>query len=233
MPAGRLDRNGSSTTYAGSTQLKASDSVKLVSMSEAILPTPVQLTPAHLAHSRRKRRKRCATDSAKGLINSAFERVQRKFGAGTAPSASSVDLDSEDAGEGNEMYGTWWGSNKKAKALEDAEEINEVVVDREWGEDFGRCGSSDPGGEKGGGYIGGMAGHSAAADQDSVGMISHKEGVGSSSRIAAFVRWTLWPPILGFFATQFVDEKSESLYRRENWFLRKVRDILFSLYPTS
>lgn len=228
MPVGGFNRTRSSSTYDDSTPMKVLGNEEVGSTSDAILPAPIvqfATGPSSPAHTRRKRRLRFR-DSTGGWVQSGWERLLRKFGADTAPSASSVDLESEGVGEANEIYGSWWGSSKMAQALEDAEEIDEVVVDREWGEELRSTSASDHGGDShpvaGGGVL------SAITDADSVVEVSSQSHTGlhgfwSSSPLLTFLRWRLWPIVLSFFVTQFVEDKSEELYRKENWFIRKVR----------
>ncbi len=63
-----------------------------------------------------------------------------------------------------------------------------------------------------------MGGPTTARDSFAV----RPEGFWGSARVLVFLRWRLWPASYGFFSTQFLDEKSEMHYNKENWFLRKV-----------
>lgn len=215
MPEGR---SKSLAVHDGPTPMKVFDNEKLGSTSEAILPAPVQLSPGLTSRSRRQRQCRFVNDTTKGFVSTNFNRLRRKFEAGTAPDASSVDPESESVADANDLHGTWWGRGKMSMALEDAEEVDEIVVDRTWGDDFRSCSNSDPGGEKDGG---GFAGGALATDGGSVAGLDDREA--SSPLIVSYLRWKVWPVMRGFFATQFVDRKSEDHYRKENWYVRKVR----------
>jgi hypothetical protein len=41
------------------------------------------------------------------------------------------------------------------------------------------------------------------------------------------LRYRMWPATISFFRTEFHDLTSESHYKRENWFLRKVSEAIF------
>lgn len=104
-------------------------------------------------------------------------------------------------------------------------EVDEVVVEREWsGEIKSSVHSGEHGGspDKSGGSGNGVGGYGGTnTDRDSVAF--HVDGFWASSTPLVYLRYRIWPVIYGFFATHFMDEKSEAHYRKENWFLRKVR----------
>lgn len=186
-----------------------------VNHADAVLPAPaVQFSPTSRSSSRRKPRTRFQESTARTL-RLQWERLLHKFGAGTAPSASSVDLDGESERErassaGHTLQHAEW------KRLEAAEEIDEVVVDREWDEDM-RASSlhSGHGGERSGS---GQQGHPSGGDTDSV-VMSHDDG--RNSTMCAIIRYRVWAAIKNFFVMEFIDEKSEQQYRRETWFMHK------------
>ena len=194
---------------------------KLGSTVESVLPAPVQLATAYRSHSRQNRSPHHISKSAKRLATAGFAKVLRKFNS-DAPSVSSLEVELDSVTDANEQHATWWGSDSRARALEGAEEIDDVVVDREWGDNSRSHSISDASGEKNGGEYAIGAGASAVAEAGSEAGIAGHGGFWASSATLACVRWRIWPAIIGFFAIQFSDQKSESYYRKENWFLRKV-----------
>lgn len=179
------------------------------------LPPPVQ---AGYQATGRRSTKQKKTRISLGL-NVRWDRFLRKLGSGTAPSTSSA-LD-ESIGESS-------GYNRSRagrRATEDVDaEVDEVVVEREWsGEIKSSIRSGDHGAspEKSGGSGNGYGGYGGTnTDRDSVAF--HVEGFWANWMPLIYLRYRLWPLVYAFFATHFVDEKSEQHYRKENWFLRKV-----------
>lgn len=145
----------------------------------------------------------------------AWDKLLRKFGAGTAPSASSVDLDAESNQERASAYGHY---DPEWKRLEAAEEIDEVVVDREWGEDIKSTSvHSGHGGDKSGT---GQPGQASGGDADSLAVFH--DDAHNNSLVYTYLRYRLWPSIKSFFVMKFIDKKSEEQYRKDNWFMGKV-----------
>lgn len=107
--------------------------------------------------------------------------------------------------------------------VEDLDEpVDEVVVDREWSVEIksssvthSEHGASP---EKSGGsnHIGGTN-----TDHDSA--VHNVEGFWGMWVPLTYLRWRIWPSVYAFFWSSFIDEKSEQHYKKENWFLRKVR----------
>ncbi|KIP07108.1 hypothetical protein PHLGIDRAFT_30145 [Phlebiopsis gigantea 11061_1 CR5-6] len=158
---------------------------------DALLPAPaVQFSPARrkqqLQHIRVK-------ESAARGLRVQWDRLRRKFGSGTAPSASSDELDTESVGEPSVVYG---GYRPEVRKLEAADEVDEVIVDREWGEDV----------------------HTSSVHSGQGGSGPPGQGV---TPIMTYLRWRVWETILRLFVQRFLDEKSEEQYRKEQWFLRK------------
>lgn len=187
-----------------------------IAPGSAVLPPPaVQYSPGGSQGSRRKQRTRFR-ESASRQVKKQWERVLRKFGTGAAPTASEEDIETESIGElPSSMYGCYKPSRKR---LEAADEIDEVVVDREWGEDVRSSSEHSGHGEKSG--VSGQHGHSGS-DADSVADHDDHHCVGNS--VIVYLRYRLLASVRAFFVTKFMDEKSEEQYRRESWFLRKVR----------
>lgn len=141
--------------------------------------------------------------------------VLHKFGSGTAPDvSSSSDIESESVGEADSN-----ACGITGRAHGDMDGVDEVVVDREWGDDF-KASSATPSdhGEKSGSnptaYEGPMDGTDDASARCTKFWGCHP--------VLVYLRWRLWPRVHLFFILQFINEKSEEQYKKENWFMRKV-----------
>jgi len=139
---------------------------------------------------------------------------KKRLATGTAPSTSSL----YDDGTSASIHG------KEPVPGQPEDEVDEVVVDREWTEDtrktttksesahpFGD--SRQPGGTN--------------TDRESFAAV---EGFWARSTILIILRWRLWPAILDFFRPRFVDSKSEAQYNKESWFYRKRLAIFSALF---
>ncbi|KAI0091493.1 hypothetical protein BDY19DRAFT_904154 [Irpex rosettiformis] len=174
------------------------------------LPPPVQQAPSI---SSRKTMKKTRIDSGiKKNLRVHWDRLLRKMGNGTAPSSSSA-FDESTAGESS-------GYQRPTRVEDVDEPVDEVVVDREWAEELKSTSAthSDHGGtpERG---TGSNAMGGTSTDRDSLAM--HTDGFWGLWTPLIWLRWRLWPLVLGFFLTEFLDKKSEEHYNKENWFLRK------------
>jgi osomolarity two-component system, sensor histidine kinase SLN1 len=179
----------------------------------SLLPPPVvqYLSAGGRDAGRGKRRTRIKESATRGL-QVQWQRLMRRFGAGPMPSGSSADVDTESLGEAHGYY------KPERRRLEEMDHVDEVVVDREWGEDVRTSSVHSAHGEK---STSGPHGQTLGSDADSVAAL-HDDAHGTHP-IMAYLRYRLWAAVMGFFVTQFMDEKSEDQYRKENWFLRKVR----------
>lgn len=214
MPATPHYSTRTSSTYDDrSTPSKPTADKLDVNTADPILPPPVVLSPASRGSGRRKRIR--IQESATQTLKTQWDRLLRKFGAGTAPSASSVDFDAESVGEPGSVYGHY---KPEWQRLEAADEIDEVVVEREWGEDVRASSVHSGHGEKSGS---GQQGLTSGGDADSLAVLH--DDAHCSNPIFAYLRYRLFAAIKSFFVTDFIDEKSEEQYRKESWFLRKVR----------
>ncbi|KAI0685603.1 hypothetical protein BC835DRAFT_1289856 [Cytidiella melzeri] len=175
------------------------------------LPPPVQAA-YHPAPRSSKQKKTRISLGLKNRLN----RFMRKLGTGTAPSSSSaIDESTGDSISFGMRRGIRMDTGMD-------EEVDEVVVDREWsGEIKSSVHSNDHGGspEKSGasGNGGGYGGTNT--DIDSVAF--HVDGFWTRATLLVVLRYRVWPFVYSFFATHFVDEKSEGHFRKENWFMRK------------
>ena len=139
---------------------------------------------------------------------------KRRLGTGSAPSTSSAHGDGTDS--------SIYGQDPAPGQPED--EVDEVVVDREWAEDARKTttqsesahpfnDSRQPGGTN--------------TDRESFAVV---EGFWARSTLLIILRWRLWPAILGFFRPRFMDAKSETQYSKESWFYRKRLAIFSALF---
>lgn len=139
---------------------------------------------------------------------------KKRLGTGTALSTSSVHDDS--------TSGSVHGKESVPGQPED--EVDEVVVDREWTEDARKSttksesahpfnDSRQPGG--------------TSTDRESFAVV---EGWWAHATILILLRWRLWPAVLRFFRPRFMDAKSESQYTKESWFYRKRLAIFSAIF---
>ncbi|KAJ8589557.1 hypothetical protein M405DRAFT_791542 [Rhizopogon salebrosus TDB-379] len=103
----------------------------------------------------------------------------------------------------------------------DADEVDEIVVDRDWTEDMKSSvnHSEHPQEKSRDSHItqpvagtGTSVGHESCIIPDDAGLFR---------QIIFFIRWEVWPAAHKFFCVQFYDEKTEDRYRKERWFIRK------------
>ncbi|KAF9653820.1 hypothetical protein BDM02DRAFT_3215706 [Thelephora ganbajun] len=139
---------------------------------------------------------------------------KKRLGTGTAPSTSSV----------HDYSATGSIHDKEPVPGQPDDEVDEIVVDREWAEDARRTttksesahplnDSRQPGG--------------TSTDHESFATV---EGFWARSTILIILRWRLWPAILSFFRPRFTDTKSEAQYSKESWFYRKRLAIFSALF---
>ncbi|TFY66934.1 hypothetical protein EVG20_g4155 [Dentipellis fragilis] len=167
---------------------------------DTLLPAPVV---AASTSSRRKGKKSARIDG----------------GPGTSPSTSSL-IDESTAGT-HTSDTRFPRSDREGNDDDDA--VDEIVVDRNWSDEIKSSVSQTqseqgPSPEKSGSHnhAGGVA---TTTDHDSVAI--HAEGFWALAMPLIILRWRVWPAIVDFFSLKFFDEKSETHYRRENWFMRK------------
>ena len=147
-----------------------------------------------------------------------WDRFLRKLGSGTAPSTSSAP---EESSRDSTAYHRSRNGGP-VRVVEGDDLVDEVVVDREWSGEIKSSVHSEHGGtpEKSHGSNPQMGYGGTNTDQASVAI--HADGLWASNTLLIWLRYRIWPFIFGFFATHFLDEKSEYHYKKENWFLRKV-----------
>ncbi len=204
-----------SSTYSSKPSAEKISVVQTATMdSGTILPAPAVHFVGSAAARRAKSRKARISEPATRGIRRHWDRLLNKFGSGTAPSASSVDLDTDSVGEGSAAFDV---RHRGEKSLDDTDVVDEVVVEREWGEDI-RASSdhSDHAGDK---TVSHQYTSGGLVDRES--MAAHDERAWGGHPAFTFLRYRMWPAILRFFVIQFMDEKSEEQYRKESWFMRK------------
>jgi len=183
---------------------------------DSILPPPVTHSHSYSSGSAAAKQKPKKTARIRGGLKVHWDHFKRRIGTGTAPSTSS-NPDESSGGESSAYRGPGYQAGAQ-EGLED-EEVDEVVVDREWSNDIKSSSThSEHGGspDKSGGSnpVGGT-------NTDHESLAIHVEGFWSKFPFLIFLRWRLWPMTYSFFMPKFMDEKSESHYLKENWFLRK------------
>ncbi|OJA18325.1 hypothetical protein AZE42_02808 [Rhizopogon vesiculosus] len=100
----------------------------------------------------------------------------------------------------------------------DADEVDEIVVDRDWTEDMkSSVNHSELPQEKSGDS------HVVHVGSVTDTGVSHEtlEDPGLFRQFLIFLRWEVWPIAYKFFYVQFYDENTEKRYRKERWFIRK------------
>ena len=139
---------------------------------------------------------------------------KKRLGTGTAPSTSSIHDES--------TTGSINGREPAPGQLED--EVDEVVIDREWTEDARKTTTKSESGHL---FNGSRQPGGTNTDHESFATV---EGFWARSTILIVLRWRLWPAILGFFWPRFMDPKSEAQYNKESWFYRKRLAIVSALF---
>lgn len=146
-----------------------------------------------------------------------WDNFTRRLGNGTAPSTSSI-LDGSTVDGSHRM--------PEPPPGEPDDEVDEVVVDRVWFEEQNNISaeteSVTPGDRFGDNPTGGTN-----TDRESLAVM---EGFWAKSAFLIFLRWGVWPALLGFFRLRFVDEKLEAQYFRESWFFRKTLALFCSVF---
>lgn len=177
-----------------------------------LLPGPVQQNTA----SRRKQKKSARIGGGGLTVHWVNLKKRIGTGSGTAPSTSSMVGESSGT-ESNHRQPTT--DNEK-------DEVDEVIVDRAWSEDLKSSvarSDADAGAspEK-------SNSHQPPGTSLEHESIDHIDGFWGLWTPLIILRWRLWPVVWDFFTCRFIDEKSEEHYRKENWFIRKVRRQLYN-----
>ena len=177
----------------------------------------IAIPGSHDAGSAGRRSSRAKKNArVSGGLRVHWDRFVRKLGSGTAPSTSS-NFD-ESVGESSGYPRSRQEQTVYPDTLD--ERVDEVVVDREWSDEIKS--SSVTHSEHGGTPEKSGSNHLAGTNTDRDSFAVRPEGFWGLCRPLIYLRWRLWPLSIAFFYTRFLDEKSEMLYNKENWFLRKV-----------
>ncbi|KDQ49238.1 hypothetical protein JAAARDRAFT_43030 [Jaapia argillacea MUCL 33604] len=171
------------------------------------LPMPVLQSAMSNPQRRRQKNKSARIE---GGFTVHWARFRHRMGTGTAPSTS----------ENIEENGTTDSSVVRPRRfIEDAEaeEVDEVVVDRAWLDPDMKTSVTHSEHEEKTSHPGGITGTNT--DHDS--FATHAEGFWASCPPLIVLRWRIWPSVMEFFWVRFVDPKSENHYRKELWFMRK------------
>lgn len=185
------------------------------------LPRPVQATD--YPDGRRKKKARISLG-----LHVRWDRFLRKLGSGTAPSTSSALDDSSGDSTGYNR-----SRARREAVVDEGDEVDEVVVDREWSGEIKSSVHSEHGGtpEKSHGSDPRLGHGGTSTDRDSVAI--HADGCWASNTLLIWLRYRIWPTAYNFFCTRFLDEKSENHYKKESWFFRKVCHSRFALISTA
>lgn len=180
-------------------------------------PLPMPVSSPSSSGSKRRRSKKSARiePEPRPTLRVHWARFKRHLGTGTAPSSSSViGGDESTAGES-----TYYRNRSGAGPDDEKGEVDEVVVDREWIHDLKSSIISPSELPEGMGGEASYAPGGTATDHDST---AYHSGVWGLAMPLLLLRYRLWPMLVNFFCTKFFDEKSESHYKKENWFMKKV-----------
>ena len=139
---------------------------------------------------------------------------RKRLATGTAPSTSS-HYDDETAAS---IHG------KETVFGQQEDEVDEVVVDREWTEDTRRTTTKS---ESAHPLNDNRQTGGTNTDRESFAAV---EGFWARFTILIILRWRLWPATLDFFRPRFADPKSEVQYNKESWFYRKRLAIFSALF---
>lgn len=166
--------------------------------STSVLPPPgIQKSPGSFLSGRRNKKK-----SARIGLTVHWAKFKRRIGTGTAPSSSSfIEESAAESSFTRRLEGEKGGPDENG-------EVDEVVVDRAWSEEFKSSITHSEHGvspEKSGGSYQFGTGNS---DHESV----VPTGWWSIWMPLIILRWRVWPAILEFFSTRFIDDKSEQHY---------------------
>lgn len=151
-----------------------------------------------------------------GGLKAHWAAFKKRVASGTAPSTSSTPNNSTSTGPNiSKPHGS--------AACEQDGQLDVVVVDRVWGEDpkwSTKSDSNSPFEET-------RAENRLDTTNTDSDNPETDAGFWASCSVLFVLRWSIWPLIWGFFLLRFADEKFETHYVKETWFLRK-RLALFS-----
>ncbi|TFK29581.1 hypothetical protein FA15DRAFT_663722 [Coprinopsis marcescibilis] len=175
------------------------------------LPVPVLSGELHSITSSRRRRQKVRTST----LQRVWDEFRRRLGSGSAPSSSSI----------NEETVADRSFTRRVEVNGD-EDVDEVVVDRVWSEEFLTTASQQSDAEvespeKQGSY------DNPSGNTDNDSYIRHES---NASAFEIFFRYRLWPIIMDVFSSRFADERKERHYAQEDWFVKKPLALVTSLW---
>lgn len=178
-------------------------------------PSPGGAASSSGSKSRKKPKKSARIEEEpRPTLRVHWARFKRHMGTGTAPSTSSAIGGDESTTAGESA----WFRARGGVAFDDEQgELDEVVVDREWLHEMKSTvvsPSEFPDGPD-------KSSHHPATTTDHDSQTFR--GTGAVLLPYMVLRYRIWPLVLDFFHLKFFDEKSEMHYRKENWFMKKVR----------
>lgn len=184
---------------------------------DTLLPPPATAssTKPGSTSSGRVKRKQARID---GGFRVHWERLRRRLGTGTSPSTSSV-IEESTAPSSITARGP-------IAQYEERDEVDEVVIDRNWQEELK---SSISQSEQGASPEKSNSHHHGGTTTDHDSLFFHATGFWASCLPLIILRWRVWPAILDFFSLRFLDQKAEIHYAKESWFMRKVRPLRLSV----
>jgi osomolarity two-component system, sensor histidine kinase SLN1 len=205
--------------HPADTQLGLGDDAELNRLDNVLdLPIPVQ--------SPRFARKKSARVLDQVGPRVRWARFKRRLGTATAPSTSSVPEETATteslARVRSRLRGQGCGEEDGTDEFEDEDGgVDEVVVDREWLHDI-KTSVVSPSESGGIGDRGNGLGYGGATVTDGESDAYHMHGFWGKWSPLLILRYRVWPAVFDFFCLRFYDPKSETQYKKENWFMRKV-----------
>ncbi|EIN11065.1 hypothetical protein PUNSTDRAFT_125617 [Punctularia strigosozonata HHB-11173 SS5] len=218
MGSGRSPRPPSRRSTLGHHRKSSSFDADAVEVLE--LPVPVQSASAV-----KKKSARILDGSGPSTPWTRFKR--RRLGTGTAPSTSSLR---DESGTGTESLARVRTHVADPDTEPEDDAVDEVVVDREWLHEImtSVVSPSESGAALGAAPHGGAPGGTTVTDAESDAY--HTHGLWGCCSPLVILRYRVWPAIFDFFCLRFHDDKSETQYKKENWFMRKSLAVWSSLF---
>ncbi|KAG1907991.1 Tco5, signal transduction HAMP domain histidine kinase [Suillus fuscotomentosus] len=185
-------------------------SVLFTRQPEDFTGLPLPVTQTSTADSGHQNTKRCVY----------WECFMKRMGT-ESPSLSSALVDSiRDSGQ----------VRLRTEDSTDVDEVDEIVVDRDWAEDIKNSPdhsqyASDNSGDSHMANVGARAGTSVGHEST-----AFPDDGGFFRQFLVLLRWEVWPAVHNFFLVRFNDEKTEARYQEERWYIRKPLAIWSAIF---
>lgn len=185
----------------------ASTPFKFTHQPEDFTGLPLPVTQASTADSGRQKAKRARV---RGL-RMYWECFMKRMGTESPPSSSAfVDSTGDSSHARLRTDGT------------DVDEVDEIVVDRDWTEDMKNSPdhseyAPDNSGDSHMAHVGAGTGTSVGHESN-----SFPDDGGFLRQFLILLRWEVWPAVHKFVHVRFNDEKTEERYQGERWCIRKL-----------